>query len=110
MIKYFMLLFIFSYHLLGAKINYLKEIKPILEHRCTVCHSCYNSPCQLKLDSFEGIDRGGSKKKVYFVTRLQAQDPTRLFIDAQTTEEWRKKEFFSVTDKLSGRKNNSSIT
>jgi len=33
-------------------IDYLKEVKPILDKRCTVCHSCYNSPCQLKLDSF----------------------------------------------------------
>ncbi|MDO9207141.1 MAG: fatty acid cis/trans isomerase [Sulfuricurvum sp.] len=110
MIKYFIVLFICGYPLLGSEINYLREVKPILEHRCTVCHSCYNSPCQLKLDSFEGIDRGGSKKKVYLVTRLQAQDPTRLFIDAQTTEEWRKKEFFSVSDKLLDDENNSSIT
>ena len=27
-----------------------------------------------------------------------SMDPTRLFTDAQSTQEWRKKEFFSVTD------------
>ena len=81
----------------NTKIDYIKDIKPILDKRCVVCHSCYNSPCQLKLSSYEGLDRGATKKLVYD-TRLQATDPTRLFIDAKNTEEWRKKEFYSVTD------------
>ena len=79
------------------QIAYLQEVKPLLEKRCTVCHSCYNSPCQLKLDSFEGVDRGATKRAIYNASRLQSMEPTRLFTDAQTTEEWRKKEFFSVT-------------
>jgi len=78
-------------------IDYIKDIQPILNKRCVVCHSCYNSPCQLKLSSPEGLDRGATKKLVY-ETRLQATDPTRLFIDAKNTEEWRKKGFYSVTD------------
>ncbi|WP_028580543.1 fatty acid cis/trans isomerase [Desulfogranum japonicum] len=79
-------------------IDYLAEVKPILDKRCAVCHSCYNSPCQLKLSSYEGLDRGGSKKAVYNASRLATMDPTRLFIDAQTTEEWRTKGFHSVTE------------
>ena len=79
------------------QIGYLQEVKPLLEKRCTVCHSCYNSPCQFKLDSFEGVDRGATKRAIYNASRLQSMEPTRLFTDAQTTEEWRKKEFFSVT-------------
>jgi len=79
-------------------VNYLHEVKPILDKRCAVCHSCYNSPCQLKLNSYEGVDRGGSKKAVYNATRLSTMDPTRLFIDAQTTEEWRQKDFHTVTE------------
>ena len=79
-------------------IDYQKEVKPVLDKRCVVCHSCYNSPCQLKMDSFEGLERGASKKSVYNAYRLRTMDPTRLFTDAQTTEEWRKKEFFSVTN------------
>ncbi|MBU1420459.1 MAG: fatty acid cis/trans isomerase [Proteobacteria bacterium] len=79
-------------------INYLHEIKPILDKRCAVCHSCYNSPCQLKLNSYEGVDRGGSKKAVYSATRLTTMDPTRLFIDAHSTEEWRQKDFHTVTE------------
>jgi hypothetical protein len=79
-------------------IVYQNEVKPLLDKRCTVCHSCYNSPCQLKLDSFEGVDRGATKRAIYNTSRLSSMDPTRLFTDAQTTDEWRKKEFFSVTD------------
>jgi hypothetical protein len=79
------------------QIAYLQEVKPLLEKRCTVCHSCYNSPCQLKLDSFEGVDRGASKRAIYNASRLSSMEPTRLFIDAKTTEEWRRKQFFSVT-------------
>jgi len=91
-------------------IDYMKEVKPLLDRRCAVCHSCYNSPCQLKLDSFEGADRGASKKAVYNGSRLRSMDPTRLFTDAQSTEEWRKKEFFSVTDsKATGALNDSTM-
>jgi hypothetical protein len=89
-------------------IDYLKEVKPILDKRCAVCHSCYNSPCQLKLDSFEGTDRGATKRAVYNSSRLNSMDPTRLFTDAQSTQEWRQKEFISVTDsKASGGLNDS---
>ena len=79
-------------------IDYQQEVKPLLDKRCTVCHSCYNSPCQLKLDSFEGVDRGATKEAVYNSSRLKAMDPTRLFTDAQTTAQWRQKKFFSVTE------------
>jgi hypothetical protein len=79
-------------------ISYQREVKPILTRRCTVCHSCYNSPCQLKMDSFDGVDRGASKRAVYNATRLKSMEPTRLFTDAKTTAQWRTKEFFSVTE------------
>jgi len=91
------------------EINYLNEIKPILDKRCAVCHSCYNSPCQLKLSSYEGVDRGGSKKPVYNATRLNTMDPTRLFIDAKTTEEWRGKEFHTVTESTVSNGLNNSL-
>ena len=79
-------------------VSYDDEIRPILNARCVVCHSCYNSPCQLKLSSYEGLDRGASKKAIYNAERLKTMDPTRLFVDAQTTQQWRKKDFFSVTE------------
>jgi len=90
-------------------IDYLREVKPLLDRRCTVCHSCYNSPCQLKLDSFEGVDRGATKKAVYDASRLRSMDPTRLFTDAGTTEAWRRKKFFSVTQSTAPAGSNDSI-
>src|SRR5665647_354159 len=90
-------------------IDYQKEVKPLLDKRCTVCHSCYNSPCQLKIDSFEGADRGATKKAIYNSSRLKSMDPTRLFIDAQSTAEWRKKEFYSVTESSVANGLNDSI-
>jgi len=92
------------------EISYLKEVKPILNKRCVVCHSCYNSPCQAKFSSFEGIDRGASKLAVYNATRINAVDPTRLFIDARTTQQWRQKGFFSLThSKENNETHNDSI-
>ncbi|MGB5586095.1 MAG: fatty acid cis/trans isomerase [Gammaproteobacteria bacterium] len=84
------------YTLPNETISYEEEVRPILESRCVVCHGCYDAPCQLKLSSPEGIERGGNKKKVYNGARITADDPTRLFIDAMTTGEWRQKEFHPV--------------
>jgi len=91
------------------RIDYLSEVQPILVKRCVVCHSCYNSPCQLKLSSFEGLDRGASKKAVYNAYRLTTMDPTRLFIDAGSTKEWRGKGFYSVTENSASCGLNNSI-
>jgi len=77
-------------------VSFLDDVKPVLDRRCVVCHSCYNAACQLKLDSFEGAERGGSKKAVYSAARIRPQQPTRLFIDAQSEEGWRALDFHSV--------------
>jgi hypothetical protein len=77
-------------------ISYHKDIKPILDSRCVACHACYDAPCQLKLSSTAGLDRGATKQTVYDGARLNAVDPTRLFIDAIDTEGWRKKYFYPV--------------
>jgi hypothetical protein len=61
-----------------------------------VCHSCYDAPCQLKLTCFEGLERGGSKNLVYDSARLKRAKPTRLFIDADSVEEWRWMELHPV--------------
>ena len=84
------------YTLPKETISYDEEVRPILESRCVVCHGCYDAPCQLKLSSPEGIHRGANKKKVYNGARITADDPTRLFVDAMTTEEWRQKGFDTV--------------
>ena len=88
-----------SFEKVNKEISFKNEIKPLLDKRCVSCHSCYNSPCQLKLSSYEGLKRGASKKDVY-ANRLSAEDPTRLFTDAINEEQWREKGFFSVTKNL----------
>ena len=93
----------------NVKVDYLHDVKPILDKRCVTCHSCYNSPCQAKFSSFDGVDRGGSKEAVYAAFRLDPADPTRLFIDAKSTDEWRKKEFFSLTDSTAPKGYNNSL-
>src|SRR4051794_38764433 len=80
----------------ASPLDYETQVRPILESRCVVCHGCYDAPCQLKLSSFEGIARGGSKQVVYDGARITGADPTRLFIDALTTAEWRGKGFHPV--------------
>ena len=86
--------------ILARPVDFLADVKPILDSRCVVCHSCYNAACQLKLSSYEGVERGGSKIPVYSGSRLRAQHPTRLFFDAETTAEWRTQGFHSVIDSL----------
>ena len=80
---------------LNEKAFYLSEVKPVLDNRCVVCHACYDAACQLKLSSPAGIDRGGSKELVYNAS-VFTREPSRLFIDADHTAEWRKSDFHPV--------------
>ncbi|WJW75870.1 fatty acid cis/trans isomerase [Thiohalobacter sp. IOR34] len=82
--------------LADTPVDFETRVRPILEKRCVVCHGCYDAPCQLKLSSIEGLRRGASKARVYDATRLRPAPPSRLFVDAQTTEEWRRRGFFPV--------------
>jgi hypothetical protein len=77
------------------QIDYWREVKPVLEKRCVVCHACYDAPCQAKLSSIEGIERGASKQNVY-AARIRRGEPTRLYEDAHSVEAWREKNFFPV--------------
>ena len=79
-----------------AKLTYYQHTRPILEQRCVVCHACYDAPCQLKLEAYEGLLRGANPEKVYDGTRLLGASLTRLFEDATTTTEWRNKKFHPV--------------
>lgn len=76
--------------------EYHRDIKPIIDGRCVVCHACYDSPCQLNLTSYQGLERGASQDPVYNGGRLLAMEPTRLFIDAQGVEQWRQRGFYPV--------------
>ena len=88
----------------NGNVSYQQDIKPIFDSKCLACHGCYDAPCQLKLETMEGLDRGASKQPVYNGGRTENADPTRLFIDAQSTAEWRDKGFYSVVDSAWGMK------
>jgi len=79
-------------------VSYQRQVRPILERSCLACHACYDAPCQLKLGSPEGVDRGASQEAVYAAARLREQATTRLFVDAPDTAGWREKGFASVTE------------
>ena len=98
--SFWALLFMSWLPLTGAaqEISYSRDIQPIFTQKCVACHACYDSPCQLNLGSPEGLTRGASKTPIYDGARRQAIQPTRLFQDAQTEEQWRELGFFSVLD------------
>ena len=73
-----------------------QSVAPIFQTRCVACHSCYNAPCQLNLQTYGGATRGAAKTNVYDGTRLKSVLPSRLGIDAQSTVAWREKGFFDV--------------
>jgi hypothetical protein len=61
-----------------GSVDYWSDVKPTIEQRCVVCHGCYDAPCQLKMSSIEGIERGASPAIVYNQSRLKMAQPTRL--------------------------------
>jgi hypothetical protein len=77
-------------------ISFVDEVQPVLNNRCVVCHGCWDAPCQLKLSSHAGLERGASPERVYNGARITAMQPTRLYIDAKTATQWRDKGFHTV--------------
>lgn len=77
-------------------VSFTKEIQPILEAKCLACHSCFDAPCQLKLENNEGLLRGAFHEEVYAGIRTEAMPPTRLGIDELTISGWRERGFYSV--------------
>lgn len=75
---------------------YERHVQPIFNQRCLACHSCFNAPCQLNLQNFEGFVRGANKSNVYQGTRTKSVAPTRMWVDGQSAEEWSRHGFFSV--------------
>lgn len=75
---------------------YENNVQSIFDNRCVACHSCFNAPCQLKLTSYEGVKRGGTKNDIFDFNDIKAKSPTRLYIDAHSENAWREKSFFPV--------------
>ncbi|WP_374028820.1 fatty acid cis/trans isomerase [Bdellovibrio bacteriovorus] len=84
---------------------YTRRIQPIFDNRCVACHSCFNGPCQLNLQNFEGFERGANKLNVYNGTRTSSVAPSRLWIDAHGTSEWRKRDFYELNTSRNSKEN-----
>lgn len=82
----------------AEKVGSYEAVQKLFNARCILCHSCNNAPCQLKLTSFEGLQRGGSRVEAIHPTRLQSIPPTRLGIDARSAAQWHEKGFYPVAD------------
>ena len=79
--------------------DYSTRIQPIFTNRCIACHSCYNAPCQLNLQSYSGLARGATKLNVYDRSRLESIAPSRPDIDGHSVSDWRARGFFEVVGK-----------
>ncbi len=75
-------------------LEYSRDIQPIFNRRCIACHGCIGSPCNLKMDSFRGVDRGALGRNPYS-THFEAYPRTGMDV-VQTTEQWRSRGFFPV--------------
>ena len=85
----------------ASAVDYWSDAKPLMEKRCVVCHACYDAPCQLKLSSIEGLERGATGAVVYQSARINMAPTTRLFEDAHSVAEWRDKKFHPVLNEFS---------
>jgi len=97
------------YDLPEKPLSFNDEVLPVLEKRCIACHGCYDAPCQLKLSSVSGVQRGSNKDKVYDSARITAAEPTRLFVDAMSTAQWRDKKFLPVLYEKSELEKNNPV-
>jgi len=74
--------------------RYVADIQPIFNRRCIACHGCLGSPCNVKLDSFRGVERGGFGLNPYSV-HFEPYPRTDMDV-AQTTEQWRRRGFYPI--------------
>jgi hypothetical protein len=73
-----------------------KHVASILNSRCIACHSCLESPCQMNLQSLDGVRRGAFHENAYDGLREKAVAPQRMFEDAQSEQQWRSRGFIDV--------------
>ncbi len=74
--------------------DYLTQVQPIFNRRCLACHGCLGSPCNVKLDSFPGVDRGGFEQNPY-AAHLGLGMRTDMDA-ANSTPEWRERGFYPI--------------
>jgi hypothetical protein len=86
--------------------SYAHDIQPLFNKRCIACHGCLGSPCNVKLSSFRGLERGGFGKNPY---SSHFGDYARTDMNVvQTTAEWRKRGFYPVLSRGDSREENLS--
>ena len=84
----------------GTKVSgdlYSEEIQPLFDNRCIACHGCIGSPCNVKLTSYRGLERGGFGKNPY---SMHFDDYPRTGMEVMsTTQEWRDVGFYPVVSR-----------
>ncbi len=62
--------------LLGAEANYLRDIKPLLEHKCYACHGALKQKGGLRLDTAVFLRQGGKSGPglQHILARVNAED------------------------------------
>jgi len=78
------------------KVDNYTKVQKIFNARCIACHACYESPCQLNLQSFAGLQRGVLKIDIFNRYRINEIPPTRLYEDGSTLEDWKNLGFHDV--------------
>ncbi|MEM8575075.1 MAG: fatty acid cis/trans isomerase [Pseudomonadota bacterium] len=86
--------------------SYTADIQPLFNKRCIACHGCLGSPCNLKLSSFRGLERGGFGKNPY-AGGLDGTPRTGINV-VPTTADWRKRSFYPVLERGGSREENLS--
>lgn len=80
--------------------GYRDRVQPVFDRRCIACHGCLGSPCNLKLDSYAGAERGAFGVNPY-ANRLGPAPRTDM--DAQDSlAAWRRLGFFPVVGTSAG--------
>jgi len=76
---------------------YLASVQPIFTASCIACHGCLNSPCLLKLTSYDGLMRGARKENPDG-PHIWPEEPVRMN-DAPSLQAWRERGFHPVVEK-----------
>lgn len=74
--------------------DYVDDVQPIFNRRCIACHGCLGSPCNVKLDSFRGLQRGGFGLNAY--SDHVGNYPRTDMEAAHSLAAWRKKGFYPI--------------
>lgn len=74
---------------------YLEKVQPIFSKRCVTCHGCYEAPCQLNLQSYQGVRRGYNATPIYNMKRLKSMPITQMN-DVYPLSKWRELDFLPV--------------